>query len=61
MQHPMPGERALIALHRPGTASVSGADEHIFSVMSEAAANRDTTTFYVTGPDGVLELSGSRP
>jgi hypothetical protein len=63
MEHAMPGERALVALHRPGTAGISDADEYIFRVMSEAATSRNTAAwaFYVTGPDGVQELSGSRP
>jgi len=59
MEHPMPGERALVALRRPGTAGVCDADEYIFRVMSEAAANHDTVpwAFYVTGPDGVHEVT----
>jgi len=58
-EHPMPGERALVALRRPGTAGICEADEYIFRVMSEAVANHDTVpwAFYVTGPDGVHELT----
>jgi hypothetical protein len=63
MEHPMPGERALVALRRPGTAGICDADEYIFRVMSEAVANRATVpwAFYVTGPDGVHEVSAKSP
>ena len=60
LEHPMGGETALVILHRPGTTGISDADQHIFRMLSEAAASRDTSpwTFYVTGPDGVHKLPG---
>ncbi|MBV9448449.1 MAG: hypothetical protein JO345_21400 [Streptosporangiaceae bacterium] len=52
---------ALVALRRPGTmrAGISEADEYIFRALCEATARRDTVpwAFYVTGPDGVWEVT----
>ncbi len=49
---------ALIVLRRPGTASVSDADERIFRVPCAAAACRDTVpwAFYVATPHRTHEL-----
>jgi hypothetical protein len=59
----LPGddERVLVVLRRPGTVSVSDADEHIFRVLRAAVARRDTApwAFYVATPHGVRE-PGSR-
>jgi hypothetical protein len=55
MEHSMLGETAIVALRRPGKATISDADDYIFRAMSMAAAHRDTApwAFNVTGPDGV--------
>ena len=59
MAHPTDDETALIVLRRPGPATISDADTYIFRVMREAAADRETTpwAFYVTGPDGVQQVT----
>jgi hypothetical protein len=59
IDHPMDDETALVALRRPGPAKISDADRYIFRVMCEAAAGRQTMpwAFYVTGLDGVQELT----
>lgn len=45
---------ALIALHKPGTAGISDAEEYVFHLMSGAAADRDTAlwSFYAAGIGG---------
>ncbi|HXC85307.1 MAG TPA: 1-acyl-sn-glycerol-3-phosphate acyltransferase [Trebonia sp.] len=51
------GEEALVVLRRPAPAAISEADAHVFRVVCEAAAARETAPwrFYVTGPDGARE------
>jgi len=55
-------ETALVVLRRPGTASVSDADEHIFRVLCGAAARRDTVpwAFYVATPHRAHELEAPK-
>ena len=61
LEHPLhdDGDRALVVLHRPGTAGVSRADMYIYDLLRAAADDRAAAswTFYVAGPDGVRELS----
>lgn len=54
-------EEAMIALRRPGPAEISEADAHIFRLVREAAAHRETApwTFHVVGPDGIQEVTGA--
>lgn len=51
-------EEALVVLRRPASPEPSPADEHIFRLIREAAASRETApwSFFVTGPDGAREL-----
>ena len=51
-------EEALVVLRRPASPEPSLADEHIFRLIREAAATRETApwSFFVTGPDGAREL-----
>ena len=51
-------ETALVVLKRPGTARVSDADRHIFRLLCEATARRDTIrwAFYVVTPPGIQKL-----
>jgi hypothetical protein len=52
-------EEALVVLRRPAPPEPTLADEHIFRLIREAAATRETArwSFFVTGPDGARELS----
>jgi hypothetical protein len=60
MEHPMRHESALVVLRRPASTEISDADQYVFRTMCEAAAGRETGpwAFYVTGPDGALEITG---
>ena len=51
-------EEALVILRRPAPPEPSPADEHIFRLIREAAATRETApwSFFITGPDGAREL-----
>jgi len=51
-------EEALVILRRPAPAEPSPADEHIFRLIREAAATRQTApwSFFIAGPDGAREL-----
>jgi hypothetical protein len=55
-------DTALIVLRRPGTASVSDADERIFRVLRGAVACRDTVpwAFYVATQGSLMGLPLSR-
>ncbi|HUY45186.1 MAG TPA: hypothetical protein VMV92_05620 [Streptosporangiaceae bacterium] len=55
-------ETALVVLRRPGTASVSDADERIFRVLCGSAARRDTVpwAFYVATPHRAHELGAPK-
>jgi hypothetical protein len=60
MEHPMESdETALVVLRRPGPADVSCADKYIFRAICESIADRKPASwaFYVTGPDGVQEVT----
>jgi hypothetical protein len=52
-------EKAMIVLHRPGTAEISEADTYIFRLVRQAAIGRETApwTFHVVGPDGIHEVT----
>jgi len=52
-------EKAMIVLCRPGPAELSKADTHIFSLVRQAAAGRETApwAFYVVGPEGIREVT----
>jgi hypothetical protein len=51
-------EKAMVVLRRPAPPEISEADAHIFGLVRDAAAGRETApwAFYVVGPDGVREL-----
>ncbi len=51
-------EEAIVVLRRPAPPGPSPADEHIFRLICEAAATRETArwSFFTAGPDGVREL-----
>jgi hypothetical protein len=51
-------EEALVVLRRPGPRGVSDADWHIFRLVREAAAGRDTApwSFHIATPGGAREL-----
>lgn len=51
-------EEALVVLRRPAPPDPSPADEHIFRLIREAAATRETApwSFFVAGPAGAREL-----
>jgi hypothetical protein len=51
-------EEALVILRRPAPPEPSPADEHIFRLIREAAATRETApwSFFITGPGGAREL-----
>jgi hypothetical protein len=55
------GEEAIVVLRRPAPPDPSPADERIFRLVREAAANRETApwSFFVAGPDGARELFAS--
>jgi hypothetical protein len=50
-----------VVLRRPEPTEISMADAYIFRLVREAAAGRETAdwAFYVAGPGGVLEVTGS--
>jgi hypothetical protein len=52
-------ERAMIVLRRPGPREISEADAHIFRLVRQAAACRETApwAFHVGGPDGIREVT----
>lgn len=54
-------EKAMIVLRRPGPAELSKADAHIFSLVRQAAAGRETApwVFYMVGPEGIREVTDS--
>jgi hypothetical protein len=51
-------EEALVVLRRPALPDPSPADVHIFRLIHEAAATRETApwSFFITGPTGAREL-----
>jgi hypothetical protein len=51
-------EEALVILRRPAPPDPSPADEHIFRLIHEAAATRETApwSFFIAGPVGAREL-----
>jgi len=52
-------EKAMIVLRRPGPPEISEADAHIFRLVRQAAACRESApwTFHVAGPDGIREVT----
>jgi hypothetical protein len=52
-------EKAMIVLRRPGPPGISEADAHIFRLVRQAAACRETApwAFHVVGPDGIREVT----
>ena len=54
------GEKAMVALRRPGPAQISEADAYIFHLVRQAADGRETApwTFHVVGPEGIREVTG---
>jgi len=52
-------EEAVVVLRRPAEPDPSPADEHIFRIIREAAATRETASwsFFITGPEGARELN----
>ncbi len=52
-------EKAMIVLRRPGSATISQADEYIFRLVRQAAVDRETApwAFYLVGPDGIREVT----
>jgi hypothetical protein len=53
------GEEAMIVLRREGSAEISEADAHIFSLVRRSCAGRKTApwAFYVVGPGGMREVT----
>ena len=52
-------EKAMIVLRRPGSATISQADGHIFRLVRQAAVDRETApwAFYLVGSDGIREVT----
>jgi hypothetical protein len=56
------GEKAMVALRRPDRAEISEADAHIFRLICQAAADRETApwTFHVVGSDGIQQVTDDK-